>query len=593
MGGPNRYRVRDDGGQLANEKILGDIIINSRNNGQPFEGNRLRIRFNVGGGFGDEIEILTNCNEIKIGQEYDDGNLTVIGAVSSTSGIICCAPEDSDQTPPEIINCPTNANLIVNTGCEAFYSWAEPTVSDNCGFAEFTEQPDSNSGNFPLGDTIIKYVATDDSGNESICEFTITVEEESELMILNCPSDIEVPTDNNCKSTVSWVEPSVVNNCNLASFESNFEPGDEFPIGTTDVIYIAVDNDGNEIICQFTITVFEESEIVISDCPNDIEVPTDNNCKSTVSWVEPSVANNCSLISFDSNFEPGDEFPIGKTIVKYTALDTNGNEKLCQFTITVFEESEIVISDCPTDIEVITDNSCITKVDWQEPIISDNCNVVSFESNFKPGDSFPTGATEVIYTAMDPFGITLTCSFEVIVINSFEPTVSNCPSDINLEAFEVETIEVEWQEPILEWQCNATNLMSNYISGDKFGIGETEVTYSYIYEVDTIIACSFLVTVKFIEVEFDIPKLLTLNSDGINDEWKLGGIEDFEDNKVVIVDRWGGEVYKASGYNNTDRIWKGENKKGELVPTGTYYYIIQAISNSRVIKKSGFVELVR
>jgi gliding motility-associated-like protein len=75
-------------------------------------------------------------------------------------------------------------------------------------------------------------------------------------------------------------------------------------------------------------------------------------------------------------------------------------------------------------------------------------------------------------------------------------------------------------------------------------------------------------------VEINIRNGVTPNNDGKNDIWYIEKIENFPDNEVIVYNRWGDELQRFRGYNNTFNYWDGRNKNGELVPDGTYYYLI-------------------
>jgi gliding motility-associated-like protein/uncharacterized repeat protein (TIGR01451 family) len=78
------------------------------------------------------------------------------------------------------------------------------------------------------------------------------------------------------------------------------------------------------------------------------------------------------------------------------------------------------------------------------------------------------------------------------------------------------------------------------------------------------------------------------NGDGVNDNFVIEGIDKYSENQVLIFNRWGSEVYRKGGYDNNDP-WGGEFK-GELVPQGTYFYVID---DGEGRKYSGYVEVVR
>ncbi len=79
-----------------------------------------------------------------------------------------------------------------------------------------------------------------------------------------------------------------------------------------------------------------------------------------------------------------------------------------------------------------------------------------------------------------------------------------------------------------------------------------------------------------------IPKGISPNGDGINDRFDLSqhGV-----NNIVIYNRWGAEVYNyGSGYQSQ---WHGQDKKGNTLADGTYYYIIDAHGKTR----TGWVQI--
>jgi len=60
------------------------------------------------------------------------------------------------------------------------------------------------------------------------------------------------------------------------------------------------------------------------------------------------------------------------------------------------------------------------------------------------------------------------------------------------------------------------------------------------------------------------------NGDGVNDEWIIDGIETFPNCTVEVYNRWGELLFQSPGYKEK---WNG-TYKGQALPVGTYYYII-------------------
>jgi gliding motility-associated-like protein len=84
-----------------------------------------------------------------------------------------------------------------------------------------------------------------------------------------------------------------------------------------------------------------------------------------------------------------------------------------------------------------------------------------------------------------------------------------------------------------------------------------------------------------------IPNLFTPNGDGTNDVFEIRGIEQFAANDLVIVNRWGNEVFKQTNYRNT---WTGQG-----LNEGTYYYVLrvkESLNGNWQIFK-GYITLIR
>ncbi|MDX5419753.1 MAG: ice-binding family protein [Hymenobacteraceae bacterium] len=83
-----------------------------------------------------------------------------------------------------------------------------------------------------------------------------------------------------------------------------------------------------------------------------------------------------------------------------------------------------------------------------------------------------------------------------------------------------------------------------------------------------------------------IPNVFTPNNDGNNDTWEIGSLLNYPDNNLVVVNRWGNEVFRSKGYKND---WNGDK-----LAEGTYYYVLSMTlcdGNEKVYK--GYVMIVR
>ena len=538
---------------------------------------------------------LTPISAFSSGDTFGLGTTTVTYTATDGAGNSATCSFDVtviDDTPPVIAGCPSDIIVSADGSCEAVVNWTTPNATDNCTATVTPTSPFNSGDTFGLGTTTVTYTSTDDAGNSTICSFDVTVIDDTSPVITGCPTDIIVQDDGSCGTIVNWTPPNATDNCSTLTPTSSFSPGDSFGVGTTLITYIATDDEGNSSSCSFNVIIQDISAPVINNTPTDIQVEANENCEAVVSWQSPTV-EDCSETTLTSNFNSGGVFPLGTTSVTYVATNANGLETTSSFNVIVEDKSTPAISQCPGNIEVTTNASCETTVTWQVPVVSDNCGSFTTTSNFQSGDVFPLGVTEIVYTATDNEGNTANCTFNVVVKNENLPTIEGCPTNISAETGESGSVEVTWEPPTASIVCGSVTLESTHNPGDKFDIGTTQVIYTATDEVGDEVMCTFDVTVTYEEVDFAITPLVTPNNDGVNDVWLLPNIEKYSNNEVRIVDRWGSEVYSASGYDNDQIIWDGTNKNGALVPTGTYFYYISVNFVSSTVEKTGFIELIR
>ena len=84
-----------------------------------------------------------------------------------------------------------------------------------------------------------------------------------------------------------------------------------------------------------------------------------------------------------------------------------------------------------------------------------------------------------------------------------------------------------------------------------------------------------------VDGDFEVFNGMSPGDDGINDYFKIAGIEKYPNNNVKIFNRWGVLVYETKGYGLGDRLFMGVSEgrititKNQKLPAGTYFYVIQ------------------
>ncbi len=210
-----------------------------------------------------------------------------------------------DNVPPEV-DCPEDISAEAKDGvCYAIVDFEEPTGIDDCSEeVTVTKLEGLESGEqFPVGTTIQKYSITDDYENETICEFTITVLDTQDPVVV-CPEDIEVNNDlGKCGAVVEYSIDDPTDNCPGVEMKltEGLESGEFFPVGETIVTYTAVDASGNTASCSFTVTVkdVEPPVIEVKDIKSSKWPPNHKHFELEIDDYIVSVTDNCTVLTKD------------------------------------------------------------------------------------------------------------------------------------------------------------------------------------------------------------------------------------------------------------------------------------------------------
>ena len=316
--------------------------------------------------------------------------------------------------------------------------------------ASYTDNTGGLTGCNGTGSIIRTWSLVDNCSNAAATQTqTITVVD-NEVPTFTRPADIEIFTDATCS-----YDASVAITGDVTDEADNCSTGIEATF--TDVIngynpwtgsatitrtWSLQDDCGNAAADQVQIiTVTDNIAPTIASCPDNIVVNTDpGECSAVVTYPFPTFNDNCdgnNIIGTQTEgLAPGSAFPVGTTTVsfEYTDLANNG-PTICTFTVTVIDNEPPVFVDCDVTDHLYCDNEAVV---FATPVATDNCSAtVTQTQGLASGSSFPYGLTPITFTASDPAGNSVECSFNVI---RFEPIVftpqngdGECNSDDNIE----------------------------------------------------------------------------------------------------------------------------------------------------------------
>jgi gliding motility-associated-like protein len=102
------------------------------------------------------------------------------------------------------------------------------------------------------------------------------------------------------------------------------------------------------------------------------------------------------------------------------------------------------------------------------------------------------------------------------------------------------------------------------------------------------------------EDDLEIFNSMTINGDDLNDVFVIRGIEQYPNNKVIIYNRWGVEVYNVEGYGQDNKFFRGISEgrvtvsQSAELPKGTYFYIVRYVNKQGVEKeRSGYLYITK
>lgn len=240
-----------------------------------------------------------------------------------------------EDGPIGIYNVPANVTATADgDGCSAAVSWTPPTT--NCR-ATLTATHQSGD-RFPLGTTVVTYMASESSDAPVVASFMVTVRTDltvtSEVLV---PATCDSASDGEAELQVSGGRAPYRYDW---SHEDNVDAGARatgLPAGRT--IVSLTDANG----CHANVAVdVPASPVRFLATPGDLSVTTNtDDCRAVVAWAEPQLS--CSVGSLSANYSSGDTFPVGTTRVTYTYRSENGESLKHSFAVSVTSDLRLAV----------------------------------------------------------------------------------------------------------------------------------------------------------------------------------------------------------------------------------------------------------
>ena len=364
-----------------------------------------------------------------------------------------------DATPPTIdveasdltVECDGNGNTTELNDWLASIG-TTGAASDSCAGVTWTNNFIALSDDCGMtGSATVTFTATDECNltNTTTATFTIedttppTIDVEASNLSIECDGNGNITEVNEWLASIG-VTGAASDSCAGVTWTNDFTILNNDVCGAlTTVIFTATDECGNFVTTEATINTEDTIPPVIG-CPGDVTAVTeDGDCGAIVNF-QPAVAiDNCgSAFTYQTGgLGSGSVFPVGDTLIEYTAQDDCGNLATCTFMVTVIDD-DAPMAICQ-DLTVTLDdtgNATIT-ADQLNFGSNDNCGVGSVAINVDTFDCSNVGANEVTLTVTDIHGNTATCVATVTVLDNTAP-ITVC-QNITLELGDDGTVTID------------------------------------------------------------------------------------------------------------------------------------------------------
>jgi uncharacterized protein YrzB (UPF0473 family) len=375
------------------------------------------------------------------------------GNVSTCEAIVTV----EDNIAPEAICEDITIELDENGEATITASDIDGGSNDACGIASISiDEEDESWSCDEVGDNIVTLTVTDNNGNVSTCDATVTIEDNVAPEAL-C-QDITVELDENGEATItaSDIDGGSNDACGISSI--SIDEDDENwgcdDVGEHTVTLTVTDFNGNVSTCDATVTV--EDNIAPEAICEDITIELDENGEATITAadIDGGSTDACGIasISIDEDDEDWNCDEVGENTVTLTVTDNNGNASTCDATVTV-EDNLPPLLECADIVINLDPGLCGAVVDYDVES-TDNCGVASEETVSGPesGDylDYHDGPWTVTVDVTDVNGNVSTCSFSITMNEYANPTETLVCNDHVLVALDEDGCSIIGADMILE-----------------------------------------------------------------------------------------------------------------------------------------------
>ncbi len=557
----------------------------------------------------DALEItLPELDESPFGEIQVFGSDTLIFEIKDEMGNISEVPLVFDVTDSSVPYWSDDAvvdNLTVFTeedgdGCGYEFIPDYPLALDQCNhdisYSYLSDPEVEHLNYFPAGEYTITYFAEDEYSDENHSNridttFNLIVVDNTPPVIDQCPGGLQFCTPLLSMELIFGEEHPMADDCGNplelvqdASDANQIVNGDLFPIGFSQINFLATDSNGNSSYCQVTVEItdllianlvlddkdicVDESALLYNDIAGISSPGGDWWLFSEFNGVD--YENSISVID-SIEFTPS-HHGAGRYKIKYQ----DGSD-VCH----VSDSLEIVVHDLPEIILPELADACILEMELPIP----TADGVEYEWSNQFG-VLPINGDMAMLVAEE------TTQFSLYINAVMTDPLMGCQNvdSIDVTLYEVPEIDAGEDQQLdftttvlltgtidgegeIVWE--STNSGISFDSEDDLetdaydlALGENHFTFTVTNGVCETVTDEVIISVQ----GFVIPSAFTPNGDGINDLFEIEGLNSFANRSLSVFNRWGKPIYENNNYTND---WDARTSSGNELPEDTYFYILK------------------
>ena len=367
----------------------------------------------------------------------------------------------TDQTAP-VFDCPAPLTAYTySNACAAPVTLPSVTATDECGSATVAASWQFGSGfepfaNIPAGQYPVTYTATDDCGNTSTCELTVTIlDDDAPTPICEFQSQVTLQPDGTALVYALTFDDNSHDNCGIETYEVSRDglTFDEFidfscedllnsPIQVT---LRVTDAAGLSSQCISNVNIIDQVAPSIT-CPADITINcTDNKDKLSLTG-QPFSSDNCGILSVDySDAVNTNACGFGTITRTWTTLDNSNNARTCQQLIRIQDLTPLQVT-FPADLTLAVCDAPLDTLHTGVPQLSGNdCEQLGIshtDFRFDEVPNVPNACFKIVrnwvvidwceYTPNDPSGAGIYEHTQVLLIEDYDAPTISCPENLTV-----------------------------------------------------------------------------------------------------------------------------------------------------------------